>query len=424
MILKPSTISPNNLSINGTSPITFSWKQTGDRQTSYRLLINKNSDNSLIYDSTKLSSLNNFHILTANTLTNGVQYKYTITNWNSLDESATSDWILLKASSTPTVSFTNLIDNAEILNSAYTLTGAYSQLESVAIKTWQILLYDSSNNLLSYSPITFNNIIEYEFAGLTNNTGYSAEIQVVSQDNLLASTGKIHFTVRYETPKSAIALEAINKSNLGATELRWNVFQIIGQGDNFTYEDNDKVNVLNGKVWFDDGFSISNDFTLEVWLESITDTIFNINTNSQLVSYQNTPTDTTIVWLENSEQVLEKPLTVAISSIAPTDTNNYFWIDNPTQIVAQTLTVVQDITQPTSTNSLWIDLIDDASNTTELLRMKNSTNEDISISYYNGSFHLFKNGNLIQSLVISSSKYHLYIQQIGENLSLFAESTL
>ena len=53
--------------------------------------------------------------------------------------------------------------------------------------------------------------------------------------------------------------------------------------------------------------------------------------------------------------------------------------------------------------------------------MKNNLGDIIMLKYYNGSFHLYKNDTLIDSVIISVSKYYIYIQQILDDLTLHVE---
>lgn len=417
MILKPSMISPNNISKDATSNITISWRNTGDRQYFYRITIFDNSNNELEYDSTKISSLNTFHIIPENTLTNGITHKYQIQVWNQNDETALSDWIIFKTSSIPQLQFTNISESSEILNNSYLFLGEYTQAENIPIRSWTMILYNSADAIIGISPETFDNNIEYSFAGLNNDSNYSVELQAKSQDNLIATTGKIHFTVRYEVPQAFISLNAENVNEKAAIRLQWNVSQIIGESENSFFIDNEKLDTTNGGVWFDDGFNIRDNFTLKLWVESIDNPTFILNLNSSVVSYNVEPTDTTVLWLDNSSQTTELPLNIVVGNIQPE--TNTIWIEDYSQVPRQ-LGVSMTFEEPDQ-NHLWIDLGSDSMNKYEILKMKNSLNENISIQYYNSAFHIYKNSILLDSVEVNGSEYYLYIQQINNNITIHAE---
>lgn len=420
-ILKATNISPNNISVDTANQIVVSWKNNGDRQYAYQVKIYNNDTSLIAYDTTKITSFNAFHIIPTSTLINGITYKMQILTYNQLDEFSTSDWVLFKASSTPVALITNLSDGGTILNNSYSVEGSYSQAELVAIKSWQMILYDNTDTVISTSPETFNDVIIYEFSGLLNDTTYKVELQVKSQDNLLATTGKITFSVEYEVPKSAIALEGFNNDDLGAIELNWNVTQIIGEGSNFSYVSNEKVDVTSGNVFFDNGFTIPSNFTNELWLESITNVDYNINPSTTITSDNDEPLDTTTLWLDNDTQLTPITISPVLSPSAPIETSK-LWIEDTNQIIASSLNTSLDITEPSSLLTLWVDLSDGNEGDTELYTMENDLGQMISLKYFNNEFHLYENGILQDSVSVTATTYYVYIQQINGVLALHAES--
>jgi hypothetical protein len=411
-ILKPSNISPNNISVDATSQIVVSWRNDGDRQYFSSITVYDNDLNTVAYSTNKASNLNAFQIIPANSLVNGKVYKQQITVWNLQDQSASSDWIVFKCSSAPVVEFSNLTADAEILNNNYLFQGTYTQAESVAIKSWQIILYDMVNNILEMSNETYSAEIEYRFSGFKNDTEYQIELQAKSQDGLLASTGKIAFTVRYEVPPVSINLEAENIAEKAAVRLQWNIVQVIGKAENYSYVDNEKLDVTNGRVYFDDGFNIDNNFTLKVWVESLPTTQVVVNENAQIISYKDPISNTTVLWLDDDTKEAETPLIIQISADPPTDTS-YLWIKNPNQLVPKILNVSISINEPVSKDTLWVD---QSSEDVGLISMSNASGDTISVKYYNNAFHLYENSTWKQSASVAGTQYYICIQQIGTEL--------
>src|SRR5690606_24082293 len=121
---------------------------------------------------------------------------------------------------------------------------------------------------------------------------------------------------------------------------------IVGKSDSSIFINNEKLDVTNGKkVYFDEGFNINNNFTLKLWIESVTNYNFNVNLNSQIVSHNIPLTDTTIIWLDNPSQTTELPMTVVVSSQTP-ETADVLWIENVNYTMPKTLGVVSDIFAP------------------------------------------------------------------------------
>ena len=267
-ILKPSNISPTSAQ-DASKSITFSWQNLGDRQYYYQIQIYNNSTSELAYDSTKIASLNAFYILPESILINGTTYKYQITVWNQLEEFVSSVWMVFKCSSAPIVNFTNLNLGSEILNSSYLFQGVYSQAEDIPIRSWNMILYDINDYIIGTTGVQYSDVIEYEFSGLNNEANYQVELQVRSQDDLIATTGKIPFYCRYEVPASTITLQAENVAEKAATRLSWRVTQIIGnvlQGE-ISYIDGEKIDLTSGIISFQEGLPNFRDFSLKLWID-------------------------------------------------------------------------------------------------------------------------------------------------------------
>ena len=420
-ILKPSSTSPNNISVDILFPITISWVNQGDRQYSYQIKIYDNPTSTLAYDSTKITSFNSFHIVPEGTLINGIQYKYQITVWNQNNVSAVSEWVLFKCSTTPTIQFANVAEDDYVYNNSYLFTVSYAQAESVPIKSWKMIIYDESMAVLAITDEIFSEIIEYQFSGLNNNTIYYIECQARSQDNLLASTDKVKFNVQYEVPEAVIELETKNLAREGATQLQWNISQIIGESLNTSFIGGEKIDATNGKVWFNGGFNIKNDFTLKLWIESVENSIYIINENALLIA-SNIEPETTQIWLDDENQITELPLNISVGNLAPS--TDSLWIHDET-IIPKALTAIIDFTEPIITNRLWVDTGSQGeADTSELLTMLTDNNDEILLRYFNGAFHLYGNGIEVASETVNSTNYFLYIQQINGVLSLHAEDNL
>lgn len=423
MILKPYRLSPDNIAQDATKEIVISWANQGDRQYSYQIKIYRNSDNELIYDTEKILSVSTQSTILADTLTNGVLYKYQIIVWNQIDESATSEWIMFKCSSTPSVSFSNLLPNAQILNSSYTFQGQYTQLQNVPIMSWRMILYNNLNSIIGDTNIIFSDTPEYIFSGLNSESAYFIEVQCTSQDGLSSSSGKIPFKTKYETPPLTIALEAENNKDDASVKLLWNIMQIIGESEDTTYIDNKKIDTTNGKVWFDEGFNVDDNFTLKLWIEAVANIEIKTNPNSSVILCETPPLDNSAIWVEKLGQTSELIIVPTVSVNAPTDINS-LWIENSTQATERYLDRTSiEIIKPSYLNTLWVDVFPyHILDKIEILKMKNDNDDSISLMYCNSTFYLFKNDFYQDSVSVSSSSYYIYIQQIGNSLRLHAEA--
>ncbi len=408
---------PYNINLSGGIVIpaeeafTITWSVSGAIQTSYALEIRKNSDSALVYSVAKTSSYSNNCLLPPGTVPNGDEYKITITVWDEADNSATSDSEIFQTSSRPTVTLSPLVT---VTNPSCCFFAAYSQPENIPLRHWSAYLYNSSQNLLSQTGLQALLPIEYLVCNLQSEQTYYIEFQVTSEKGLVNTTGKIAFDVRYTTPKLSTGLVGANHDN-AAMRLIWNAIQIIGLGENYSYSDDEKVDLTGGKVWFDTGFNVEKNFTLKLWLESVTNQFINITPAASIIASASPPADTSALWLEDINRTTPTTLGLVQGNSAPLIDN--LWLVAGTTSGVQ-LGVSIDYLAPAAYNVVWVTMEADI-DSIELLKL-NGSNGTISLRYFNGAFHLYRENTLVDSVLASGNAYYLYIRQIDDTLSLGA----
>jgi hypothetical protein len=260
---------PYNINIRGTTidtmeSNTIKWSVSGSVQTSFSIKIYKNSDNSLVYDVPETNSFTPEYTIPPNSLQNGLEYKINVTVYDEGNFSATSDSEIFQTSGRPVVSAQTI---GTVRNSSYNFQADYIQTENVGLKSYIVFLYDSNLNLVSKSDMMTTTPLEHMFTGLISEKDYYVEFQATSNKGLTGTSGKIKFDVLYTQPVVNVNLQASNVENAGI-ELSWNVIQIIMKTSGTTaFIDNEKLDVQNGKVYADEGFSLDKDFTLQIWIE-------------------------------------------------------------------------------------------------------------------------------------------------------------
>ena len=268
MILKPSNISPDNHTFPSSELIDITWTNNGDTMVAFEVIIKNNSDQTQVYDSGKISNYTPRHIVPANTLTNGIEYCFTITVYNSNNDSVVSDSKILKCSSRPIVSITT---DGYIRNQIATVIATYSQAENITVKCYQFSLFDISNNLIEQSDYIYDDNLVYTFSSLlTNEEQYNIECEAITQNDISSTSGKVTITVEYIAPIVSVLLTTETDDSKPSVKLNWHIIRILGTHEGTTsYIDNEKIDTTNGKVIFDDGFNLTGDFTFYVWAENI-----------------------------------------------------------------------------------------------------------------------------------------------------------
>jgi hypothetical protein len=257
------------------------FASSGDQVFGNNLLIMDNATNLVVYDS-KILSFQLQHIIPANTLQNGMEYKIKVRTFNiniasdfsNMDSTNTSEWsdpFIVKTFTTPEVDIINIPDG-KVLNQTFAFRGNYSQLQGELLQSYKFLLSDIYGSLLESSPELFNTAdITYEFAGLDNDEDYKIELIVLTKNGIQATSGKISFHVEYIQPKLSTVLNLTNDRDTASIDVQAQIIQILGEigSGNILYEGNDWLDVKNGMVYFKDGFTIEDDFTLKIWIKDI-----------------------------------------------------------------------------------------------------------------------------------------------------------
>lgn len=270
MIQKPYSISINGTTIDTANEDNLiKWKVSGAVQKSFSIEIKNNADGNVVYSVPKtVSYLTQYNLLKEN-LINGNEYKITITVFDENDNSATSDQVIFQTSSRPIVTVSPIGTNDIVGNPSYNFSSSYLQSENVPLKSYVAFLYDFNKNVINKSGILTDSNIEYMFSNLQSEKSYYIEFQITSNTGLTGTSGLISFNVLYTSPYINTTLNAYNVENAGI-ELNWKTVQIIGATNGSTsFTQNGEIDVMQGTVYFDEGFSIDNgDFTLKLWINN------------------------------------------------------------------------------------------------------------------------------------------------------------
>lgn len=262
-IQKPYDISIRGKTIDSKEINELTWKVSGSLQKHYQVDVFRNSDNVNIFSSDKILSYSNRYSMPKDTLENGFEYKVKITVWGENDSTASSDLEIFQTSSRPiiTIEVPSVIDTQ-----SYNFEATYEQGELEPLKSWIGYLYDEDRVKIFDSGIRTIEEMDLLVSNLKTETRYFVEFVATSKKGLTGTSGLKEFLVSYIKPEVSISLKAEEIQNAGI-QLSWDVIQIIGTADNHSFIDSDLIDVRNGHVKFQEGFSANKDFTLKVWLK-------------------------------------------------------------------------------------------------------------------------------------------------------------
>lgn len=278
----------------------------GDQVAKNRLVISKQSDNTVVYDNIQTTFAFR-HVVPANTLVNGEYYSAYIITYNSLDEqSAPSLGIQFYCFSLPSFEFSNIPLNRIINNASYNFIVTYNQNESEHLKSYTFNLYNSERILLASSGIQYASSsialpieINYSFSGLNDKETYYIEATGQTMHGMLLNTNLILFSVQYESPNIFSIINLDNNCEGGYITIKSNLVGINGESNPSPpiYVDDNTAIDLTGEgayVLWDSGYEINGDFTASLWGK-------NFNENSEIINLGSETQNLTINYRKDSD---------------------------------------------------------------------------------------------------------------------------
>lgn len=265
MILKPSNIYPENLTFPANEPIEVTWKNNGDLQYAFKIVFKHIDTGVVAFDSGKITNFGSKYTVPTNSLLNNKEYTYTVMVYNSNNDTATSSPVVVRCSERPVVTIPN---DGFVRNQIATIQATYSHSGST-LKTYEFILYDEFDNVLEQSGYLYDGLLEYTFSyRLIDDTNYKFECVAISQMDVIGTSGQITLAADYIPPSVFFQLGAETFVDKPHVRLTWTTVRIIGNVDGVeTYVNNEKIDVRESVVYFDDNFSLNGDFTLKLWTE-------------------------------------------------------------------------------------------------------------------------------------------------------------
>jgi len=246
----------------------FSFTWDGNQVFKNRLKIFRNSDNVVVYNQIQTRMQLN-HILPANSLpTNGISYsaQVSVFDINGI-ESPLSSPILFYCYTTPVLSL-NITSNQIIRNSNFNAQISYSQAQGELLKEFQIILYDVNHSQIYSTGVLYPTVtMQAVISSLVNNNKYYLKAIGITVEGTEIDTGFIPFSVSYIQPNSFRQVELTNLPRQGVIRIASHMISVTGKSNPSPpiYIGDSKVDlrVSGSEVLFDEGFSITGDFSLE-----------------------------------------------------------------------------------------------------------------------------------------------------------------
>lgn len=258
---------------SATEDYTFRFDIAGVSQQIFynELEIKLSSDTSQTIYKEKIQEFRYQHTVSQGTLINGEQYVVIVRVYNNQQVLiGESNATFFYCFSYPILNIPTIV-NGEVGNQTVLFEGEYSQTEGELLQSYQFILYDDNKIEISKSPETYDATIQYEFSELENRQNYYVELKVATVNELIATTGLIEFTPRYVAPRFNSAIELQNLPDEASISVKCNVIRIIGIPDiePVIYTEDGMVDLRDNGVWFNEGFKLRGNWTLQMWFRDI-----------------------------------------------------------------------------------------------------------------------------------------------------------
>lgn len=248
----------------------------GNQVVKNKITIRNNSTNEVVYTNT-VETFQFQQTVPTNTLTNGVYYNYYFNTYDvNNNESENSNIISFYCYTTPTIQFTNLVNNQTIENSSYSFDVTYDQLQDELLDFLKINLYTSTNQLISSSenlysssepPISFS----YSFSGLENNTSYKIQSVATTVNGTIVYGDMVNFSVLYQNPILYSNLQLENKCDDGYNQIHSNIIIVDGNSnvEPMVYINNTLADIRfpQNYIKWEEGYSIDKNFEISIWMK-------------------------------------------------------------------------------------------------------------------------------------------------------------
>lgn len=212
------------------------------------------------------------HIIPANKLKNNVQYYVQVCTYDVNGQcSDISDALYFYCYSTPQLSLNNLnSDGSTIINASnYDVQVAYSQKEGRSLREYIYYLYDANKTQIyvsgtKYYSSDMSNLISCPIKSLENRVSYYFSIRIITVDGVVVELPLTKLSTKYDKPHSYSVLNV--ECNKAGGFMKYNTYIVMVSGKaTGRYEINNGIlNVIDGKVYYDTGFNITDDFIIGI----------------------------------------------------------------------------------------------------------------------------------------------------------------
>lgn len=249
MLNQPSNVTPDEVYGTGTVDLTqdlnVTWRVVGSSaMTAYQIdFFQNNSTSTAVYSTGKQMLQTPFWgvnyagetqyftatvaaaTLAANSMTNGNEYKFLITQWwgeTEADSIMQTTASVFQGRSAPTLALTAI--DSPVTSKAYTFTATYSQAQGDPLKwlRWRISEADNFDSpFVDTGNIYGTGELQVSYDGFLTGVTYAIELDIETANGIDATTGWVNFNVSYSLPETTGSVEACMLNGDACVWIKW-----------------------------------------------------------------------------------------------------------------------------------------------------------------------------------------------------------
>lgn len=249
MLYQPSNITPDELNgtgtIDSTEDVVVSWLVNGNSaMVAYQIAFTQNNAASTPVYSTGKVVLNTpfwgtnyegtvepFSVTLSNLssygMTNGNEYKMTITQWWSANDSVSPFTpAIVKTRAKPVVTMASIDNPLTDKEASFYATYYQAQSDNMKWVRWRIAYADdTANPFLDTGYIYGTGQLRVDYDGFLTDTVYSVNCTVESQNGVQATTGWVDFAVSYTLAASTGGATACQLADSSSVWVSWDMVE-------------------------------------------------------------------------------------------------------------------------------------------------------------------------------------------------------
>ena len=306
--------------------IKFSW--LGNQPISNTLRIKDNETNEIVYEVTQTTMRLEHIISTNNNLINGKLYNASVKVTDSNNSNSEwSDVALFYCFTTPTFTI-NIVEGQIIQAQTYGVNITYAQSEGELLQSYRVQVFNSNYESVFDSNMRY--ILDtVRIANLQDNNTYYILATGTTINGIELTTGDISFLADFIKSETYFVCELKNMYNNGGVYIKSNIVSVEGYSDsNVKYVDSNYADLSNNNVYFDNGFTITNDFSLMIKGKNfeVGKQIAQIKGNNEIINIYNKYDTTKEQYYFELEAIYKQNIYVITYNYSPTSEDISLWI--------------------------------------------------------------------------------------------------